>query len=120
MIPSSSPPQTASTLARLVGRVGEEATQRFWDALAIIPTPAQASQLEALLDVAPGSRFSDLDRYLDSPRTSRREGFVGKKAGAAGSYRCEIPAGAKRSWPRIPARCNRGDERSARKIGGGP
>src|SRR5947209_8660054 len=62
MIPSSSPSQTASTLARLVGRVGEEATQRFWDALAIIPTPAQASQLEALLDVAPGSRFSDLDR----------------------------------------------------------
>src|SRR5437660_11863451 len=62
MIPSSSPSQTASTLARLVGRVGEEATQRFWDALAIIPTPAQATPPEALLDVAPGSPFSDLDR----------------------------------------------------------
>ena len=57
----------ASTLARLVGRVGEEATQRFWDALATIPTPAQASQLEALLDVAPGSRSSDLDRLRQGP-----------------------------------------------------
>ena len=33
----------ASTLARLVGRVGEEATERFWDALATIPTPAHES-----------------------------------------------------------------------------
>ena len=33
----------ASTLARLVGRVGEEATERFWDALATIPTPAPES-----------------------------------------------------------------------------
>lgn len=57
----------ASKLARLVGRVGEEATQRFWDALATIPTPAQASQLEALLDVARGSRFSDLDRLRQGP-----------------------------------------------------
>ena len=29
----------ASTIARLVGRVGEEALQRFWDMLAAIPTP---------------------------------------------------------------------------------
>ncbi len=32
----------ASTIARLVGRVGEEAMQRFWDSLAAIPTPVQA------------------------------------------------------------------------------
>jgi hypothetical protein len=57
----------ASTIARLVGRVGEEATQRFWHALATVPTPAQAGQLEALLDVAPGSRLSDLDRLRQGP-----------------------------------------------------
>ncbi|HWD08492.1 MAG TPA: DUF4158 domain-containing protein [Actinomycetota bacterium] len=57
----------ASTLERLVGRVGEEVTQRFWNALAAIPTPAQASQLEVLLEVAPGSHFSDLDRLRQGP-----------------------------------------------------
>jgi TnpA family transposase len=57
----------ASTLERLVGRVGEEATQRFWNALATIPTPAQATRVEALLDVAPGSHFSDLDRLRQGP-----------------------------------------------------
>ena len=57
----------ASTLERLAGRVGEEASQRFWNALATIPTPAQAGQLEVLLEVAPGSHFSDLDRLRHGP-----------------------------------------------------
>jgi hypothetical protein len=57
----------ASTIARLVGRVGEEAMQRFWDTLAAIPTPVQARQLEGLLEVPHGSRVSDLDRLRKGP-----------------------------------------------------
>ena len=57
----------ASTLARLVGRIGEEATQRFWAALAGIPTPEQAARLEALLEVGPGVRTSELDQLRQGP-----------------------------------------------------
>jgi hypothetical protein len=60
----------ASTLARLVGRVGEDAMQRFWDTLADMPTPVQSRQLEGLLDVPPGSRVSDLDRLRKGPVTA--------------------------------------------------
>jgi hypothetical protein len=60
----------ASTIARLVGRVGEEATQRFWDTLAAVPTPVQARRLEGILEVPPGSRVSDLDRLRKGPVTA--------------------------------------------------
>jgi hypothetical protein len=42
------------TLARLVGRVRDEATQRLWDTLAGLLSPGQCRQLERLLTV-PGS-----------------------------------------------------------------
>lgn len=77
----------ASTIARLVGRVGEEAAQRFWDALAALPTPVQTSQLEALLEVPHGSRVSDLDRLRKGPVTAS-----GKSMAAALDRVAEIAA----------------------------
>ena len=56
-----------STLVRLVGRVREEAQQRFWDTLAGLPTRSQARQLEGLLEVPLRARVSDLDRLRKGP-----------------------------------------------------
>jgi hypothetical protein len=44
-----------TTLARLVARVRDEATQRLWDTLSGLPTARQARALERLLDVGWGS-----------------------------------------------------------------
>ncbi|HYR64446.1 MAG TPA: DUF4158 domain-containing protein, partial [Actinomycetota bacterium] len=60
----------ASTLGRVVGRVREEAEQRLWTTLAGMPTPSQASHLEALLKVPKGPRSSDLDRLGKGPVTA--------------------------------------------------
>src|SRR5205807_1369570 len=65
-----------STLVRLVGRVRQEAQQRFWDTLAGLPTPSQARQLEGLLDVPRGSRISDLDRLRKGPVTASGKSMV--------------------------------------------
>jgi hypothetical protein len=56
-----------TTLARLVARVRDEATQRLFDTLASLPSPEQRSLLDALLEVPAGARISDLERWRRSP-----------------------------------------------------
>lgn len=56
-----------TTLARLVARVRDEAAQRLWDTLAGLLTARQCRQLERLLMVPAGGRFSDLERCRRGP-----------------------------------------------------
>jgi hypothetical protein len=56
-----------TTLARLVARVRDEATQRLWDKLAGLLTARQCRLLERLLKVPDGGRFSDLERWRRGP-----------------------------------------------------
>lgn len=56
-----------TTLARLVARVRDEATQRLFDTLASMASPHQRSLLNRLLDVPAGARISDLERWRRSP-----------------------------------------------------
>jgi hypothetical protein len=56
-----------TTLARLVARVREDATERLWDTLAGLLTARQCRQLERLLKVPDGGRFSDLERWRQGP-----------------------------------------------------
>ncbi len=56
-----------TTLARLVARVRDEATQRLWDTLAGLLTARQRRLLERLLAVPDGGRFSDLERWRRGP-----------------------------------------------------
>jgi uncharacterized protein DUF4158 len=56
-----------TTLARLVARVRDEATQRLWDTLAGLLTSRQCRLLERLLTVPDGARFSDLERWRRGP-----------------------------------------------------
>lgn len=58
-----------TTLARLVARVREEATERLWDTLAGLLTAGQRRQLQRLLEVPDGRRFSDLERWRKGPAT---------------------------------------------------
>ncbi|OMH27556.1 Tn3 family transposase [Motiliproteus sp. MSK22-1] len=59
----------ASTLTRLISEVRERATNRLWLRLSALPTPEQATRLEALLQVPDGSRTSNFDRYRKGPVT---------------------------------------------------
>ena len=59
-----------TTLARLVARVREAATQRVWDTLYELPTPRQRVALELLLEVPEGARVSELERWRKGPRTA--------------------------------------------------
>ncbi len=61
-----------TTLARLVARVRREATERLWGELASLVTVEQRRVLDRLLEVAPGSRVSDLERWRKgvAPRAS--------------------------------------------------
>ena len=61
-----------STLARLVARVRKEATEWLWGELASLVTVDQRRVLDRLLEVAPGSRVSDLERWRKGvvPRAS--------------------------------------------------
>jgi len=56
-----------TTLARLVARVRDEATQRLWDTLSALLTGQQRGMLERLLDIPDGARFSDLERWRKGP-----------------------------------------------------
>src|SRR5664279_2432911 len=56
-----------SRLARLVASVREEATRRLWEELAALPDPVQRRALDRLLEVPPGSRLSDLERWRKGP-----------------------------------------------------
>ncbi len=56
-----------TTLARLVAQVRDEATQRLWDSLYELLTARQRAELERLLEVPEGARFTDLERWRKGP-----------------------------------------------------
>jgi len=56
-----------TTLARLVARVRDDTTSRLWEQLQGLLTPAQRYVLDQLLEVPPGSRVSDLERWRKGP-----------------------------------------------------
>jgi TnpA family transposase len=56
-----------TTLARLVARVRDETTHRLWRELEGLLTPAQRGMLDRLLEVGPGERVSDLERWRKGP-----------------------------------------------------
>ncbi|MGI8806704.1 MAG: DUF4158 domain-containing protein [Acidimicrobiales bacterium] len=60
-----------TTLARLVARVRDEATQRLWDTLSGLPSTQQRERLDRALVVPEGARVCDLERWRKGPtRTS--------------------------------------------------
>jgi TnpA family transposase len=65
-----------SRLSRLVARVRDAATQRLWEALAALVTPAQARTLERLLEVPDGATISDLERLRKGPTTPSGKAMV--------------------------------------------
>jgi hypothetical protein len=56
-----------TTLARLVAGVKEETTQRLWKLLESLLTAGQRYVLDQLLEVPPGARVSDLERWRKGP-----------------------------------------------------
>jgi TnpA family transposase len=54
-------------LARLVASVRDDTTRRLWEELAALPDPVQRRALDRLLDIPPGSRLSDLERWRKGP-----------------------------------------------------
>jgi uncharacterized protein DUF4158 len=56
-----------TTLARLVTNVREETTQRLWKMLESLLTVGQRYVLDQLLEVPPGARVSDLERWRKGP-----------------------------------------------------
>lgn len=60
-------PRGVTTLARLVAKVRDETTRQLWEELAALPDPVQRRALGRLLDVPPGSRLSDLERWRKGP-----------------------------------------------------
>ncbi len=65
-----------STLARLVARVRDTATQRLYDTLTEQVTPTQARELGRALEVPDGERVSQLERWRHGPRTPSGRGMV--------------------------------------------
>ncbi|HEY6315514.1 MAG TPA: DUF4158 domain-containing protein [Streptosporangiaceae bacterium] len=56
-----------TTLARLVSQVREDTTRRLWGVLEGLLTVGQRYVLDQLLEVPPGSRVSDLERWRKGP-----------------------------------------------------
>ncbi|MGH3200219.1 MAG: Tn3 family transposase, partial [Streptosporangiaceae bacterium] len=56
-----------TTLARLVAKVVTDTTRQLHEELAALPDPVQRRALGRLLDVPPGSRLSDLERWRKGP-----------------------------------------------------
>jgi hypothetical protein len=95
-----------TTLARLVARVRDDTTHRLWRVLEALLTPAQRRLLDRLLEVPPGMRVSDLERWRKGAATARQRagdhrgagpgaGDPGTRARRAGSRRgrAAAPAG---------------------------
>jgi len=57
----------ASTLARRVAQVRDDTTRRLWSVLEGLLTAGQRYVLDQLLEVPPGSRVSDLERWRKGP-----------------------------------------------------
>lgn len=66
-----------STLMRVIAQAREESNTGVWDALAMMPDPAQRARLEALVVVEPGSRSSELDRLRRAPTRVSAAGLLG-------------------------------------------
>ncbi|MEV1005499.1 Tn3 family transposase [Nonomuraea sp. NPDC050202] len=56
-----------STLTRLVARERERATRQLHDTLAALPSAQQRAVLDLLLEVPPGKKVSDLERWRSGP-----------------------------------------------------
>jgi hypothetical protein len=56
-----------TTLARLVAQARDDTTHRLWRVLEALLTPAQRRMLDRLLEVPPGQRVSDLERWRKGP-----------------------------------------------------
>ena len=56
-----------TTLVRLVARVRDDTTHRLWRMLEALLTRAQRRVLDRLLEVPPGRRVSDLERWRKGP-----------------------------------------------------
>jgi len=56
-----------TTLARLVAKVRDDTTRRLWGVLERLLTTGQRYVLDQLLEVPPGSRISDLERWRKGP-----------------------------------------------------
>ena len=56
-----------TTLARLVAKVRDDTTRRLWGVLEGLLTAGQRYVLDQLLEVPPGSRISDLERWRKGP-----------------------------------------------------
>ena len=65
-----------STLTRLVARVRDAATQRLFDTLYQLPTPALRAALDLLLEVPPEERVSELERWRTGPTKASGPGLV--------------------------------------------
>jgi hypothetical protein len=89
-----------SRLERLVPRVRDAATQRLWQRLAALVTPAQARRLELLLEVPDVAGTSDLERLREGPTT------VSGKAMAAALDRLSSQTSV--CGPPYSRRCHRG------------
>ena len=59
----------ASTLTRLISEVRERATNRLWQRLSALPSPAQIAKLETLFQIPEGARTSCFDRFRKGPVT---------------------------------------------------
>jgi len=61
-----------TTLARLIARLRQEASERLWDELEALVTSSQRHVLEQLLEIPRGLRVSDLERWRKgvTPRAS--------------------------------------------------
>ncbi len=57
----------ATTLTRLISRVRERVTQRLWQQLSALPNQKQRKQLEDLLKVPKGERYSYFDNLCRGP-----------------------------------------------------
>ncbi len=91
-----------TTLARLVAKVRDDTTHRLWGELERLLTTGQRYVLGQLLEVPPGSRISDLERWRKGPPPRERPGDhqgagpgVGDHGAEAGGTRCR-GAGAAR------------------------
>jgi len=56
-----------TTLARLVAKVRDDTTRRLWGVLEGLLTTGQRYVLDQLLEIQPGSRISDLERWRKGP-----------------------------------------------------
>ncbi len=57
----------ATTLSRLISEIRERASNRLWKRLSSLPTEKQRKQLENLLEIPEGKRFSHFDNYRKGP-----------------------------------------------------